>query len=62
MSEIVLKSYDFGIGEYEGSEVVQLRAGLAFDPSFIEEMKEKGVKKIMKRDQQGDNTDTSDIE
>jgi len=58
--DITLRHSDFTIGEYEGTEVVQLRGGLAFDADFVQEMKEKGVKKYVKRGEQEEQGEEKD--
>lgn len=45
-SDLCIKTLD------DGREVVQLKGGIAFDESFIDEMKESGVKPaVIKEDE-----------
>lgn len=46
-----------GSGQYEGQEIVQIKPVIAFDESFIEEMKAAGVKPKSIREDETDETE-----
>lgn len=38
-------------GKYEGTEIVQLRPSIAFDPNFVKECRDAGVTEYIKREE-----------
>lgn len=62
MAKIELNHYDLEVRTIKNKdgdelEIVSLNSRLAFDPSFIEEMKGQGVRPVVKRDDSGENVD-----
>lgn len=52
MPKIELNAYDLIIKEMDsGDEVVQIRGNLAFNTSFIDEMKQAGVEKFVPKEE-----------